>query len=153
MTGDVIVRLARPDDLPAIVRLHEADAMGGHGDAWTCEAEPGYRLAYETLAAHPDHALFVAELDGAVVGTMIVSILPGLTGHGATHAQLRSVQVRADLRSRGIGARLVEHAQDHARGCGAQLLELSSNAQRADAHRFYERLGFAKSHLGFKKKL
>jgi len=34
------------------------------------------------------------------------------------------------------------------RGCG--VVQLTSNKKRVDAHRFYERLGFAKSHEGFK---
>ena len=63
------------------------------------------------------------------------------------------MKVEADLRSRGIGARMMAFAEAQARSRGARLLELSSNKDRGDAHRFYERLGFARSHEGFKKKL
>jgi GNAT superfamily N-acetyltransferase len=47
----------------------------------------------------------------------------------------------------------MEYAEDHARAHGAALLELTSNKTRTAAHRFYERLGFLRSHEGFKKKL
>ncbi len=149
----LLIRDARPDDLPGIVGLHAADAVGGHGDVWADETRPLYEAAFRRLADHPDHAVFVAEHEGAIVGSFILSILPGLTGRGAVHAELRSVQVRADLRSLGIGARMVAHAEAEARRRGASVIELTSNLKRLDAHRFYERLGYAKSHAGFKKAL
>ncbi len=149
----VVIDIAVEDDLPAIVALHAADAVGGHGDAWTEETEADYLAAFAALRAHPDHALYVARHGGAVVGTFLLSLLPGLTGRGMLHAQLRSVQVRADLRSLGIGARMVAFAEDQARARGAGIVELTSNLRRTRAHAFYERHGYAKSHAGFKKKL
>lgn len=151
--ADVVIDLAVEEDLPAIVAMHAADAVGGHGDAWTAETEADYLAAFATLRAHPDHALYVARHDGTVVGTFLLSLLPGLTGRGMLHAQLRSVQVRADLRSLGIGARMVAFAEDEARSRGAGVVELTSNMRRTQAHAFYERLGYAKSHAGFKKRL
>lgn len=149
----VVIDIAAEDDLPAIVALHAADAVGGHGDAWMAETGADYRAAFATIRAHPDHALYVARRDGAVVGTFLLSFLPGLTGRGMLHAQLRAVQVRADLRSLGIGARMVAFAEAEARARGAGVVELTSNLSRTHAHRFYERLGYAKSHAGFKKRL
>lgn len=151
--SDLAIRKATRADVEAIVRLHEADALAGHGDAWTETNRPAYEAAFDTLAAHPDHALYVAEAEEGVVGTFLLSFLPGLTGVGALHAELRAVQVRGDLRSRGIGARMVAFAEAEARRRGARVVELTSNLKRLDAHRFYERLGYAKSHAGFKKKL
>lgn len=149
----VAIRLATAEDLPAVVGLHAADAAGAHGDAWTPDAAPDYRAAFAAIAAHPDHALYVAEHGGAVVGTFLLSVLPGLTGRGLLHAQLRAVQVRADLRSLGIGARMVAFAEREARARGAGVMELMSNLARVDAHRFYAREGYARSHAGFKKRL
>ncbi len=148
-----VIEVAVEDDLQAIVALHAADAVGGHGDSWTPETEADYRAAFATLRDHPDHTLYVARHDGAIVGTFLLSFLPGLTGRGALHAQLRAVQVRADLRGQGLGARMVARAEDIAREKGAGVVELTSNLQRTKAHRFYERLGYARSHAGFKKKL
>lgn len=149
----VTVRPARAADLEAVVALHAADAVGAHGDAWTAQSAGDYQAAFAVLEAHPDHALFVAEHDGAVVGTFLLSILPGLTGRGQVHAQLRAVQVRADLRSQGIGARMVAFAEREARARGAGVMELMSNLARTEAHRFYEREGYVRSHAAFKKRL
>jgi GNAT superfamily N-acetyltransferase len=66
---------------------------------------------------------------------------------------IEAVQTRQDMRGRGIGGRMIAHAIEEARRRDCRLVQLSSNMARTDAHRFYERLGFAKSHYGFKMKL
>ena len=147
------IREARPEDLEAIVRLHEEDTLGGHGDAWRPETQGAYARAFAAIAASRDNTLYVAELDGSVVGTFQLTYIPCLTGLGALRAKVESVKVSSALRSRGIGARMMAFAEEAARSRGARLLELSSNKTRTDAHRFYERLGFARSHEGIKKKL
>lgn len=148
-----MIREAQADDLEAIVRLHEADLLGGHGDTWAEAHRPAYEAAFAAIAASPHVTLYVAEEEGDVVGTFQLVISPGLTGRGALRASLESVQVRADRRSDGIGAALVAHAMAEARRARATSMELMSNKERCDAHRFYERLGFARSHEGFKKPL
>ena len=151
--GSIVIEKARPDDLPAVVALHEADAIAGHGDMWRLETQAAYREALAVIGAHPDHDLFVARRGDEVIGSFIMSFLPGITAQGAWHAQLRSVQVRADCRSAGIGALMVAQAEQLAKARRAGWIELTSNKLRKDAHRFYERLGYARSHEGFKKKL
>ena len=45
----------------------------------------------------------------------------------------------------------LDHADEpvaEARDRGAKKVRLTSNAVRTDAHRFYERLGFVRSHFG-----
>jgi len=148
----ITIRLATRDDLPALVGLHAADGLGGHGDVWSPETQGLYEKAFAEIDAHPDHHLYVAEAGGEVVGTFMLSRLPGITGRGKPHVELRSVQVDQTKRSMGIGALLVAYAEEEAQRMGASALELTSNLKRVDAHRFYERLGFAKSHAGFKKK-
>lgn len=153
MSLPVLIERARPEDLPAVIALHEADAVGGHGDVWNAGTAAFYGAAFERIAAHPDHDLHVARRGGEVVGSFLLSFLPGLTSQGAWHAQLRSVQVREDCRSAGIGALMVAEAERLALARGAGWIELTSNKKRAGAHRFYERLGYVRSHEGFKKKL
>jgi GNAT superfamily N-acetyltransferase len=149
----LVFREAGEADLEAVVGLHALDLIGAHGDAWTPEHRPAYERAFATIASHPDHTLFVGEIEGRVVATFLLSLLPGLTSHGATHAELRSVQVHPDMRSRGLGAALVAFAETEARRRGASKMTLVSSLRRVDAHRFYQRLGFARSHAGFSKSL
>lgn len=151
--SDLTIREAGPQDLEAIIRLHEEDELGGHGDAWNAENRPAYEAAFAAIQTSPDNRLFVAERDGQVIGTFQLTFIPSLTGRGALRVKIESVKVRSRLRSQGIGARMLAFAEQEARARGARLLELSSNKTRGDAHRFYERIGFARSHEGFKKKL
>jgi GNAT superfamily N-acetyltransferase len=148
----VIFRKARAEDLEAIVRLHEEDALGSHGDAWLPETRPAYEAAFAAIEASPENVLYVAEEAGRVVGTFQLTYIPNLTGRGTRRVKVESVKVAAALRSRGIGARMMAFAEDEARARGAGMMELTSNNNRLDAHRFYERIGFEKSHTGFKKK-
>ncbi|WP_349367642.1 GNAT family N-acetyltransferase [Salinarimonas sp.] len=151
--SDLIIREAREGDLEPIVRLHAEDTLGGHGDVWSEETRGAYAAAFQRIVTSEDHALFVAERGAEVVGTFQVSAIPCLTGRGATRVKLEAVQVRADQRSRGIGAALIAAAEDWARSRGAAFVELTSNVARTGSHRFYARLGYAQSHLGFKKPL
>jgi len=150
---DITIRPARADDVAAIAGLHAEDAVGGHGDVWSDETRPAYEAAFARIAASPDIALFVAEKEGAVVGAFQVCAIPGIAGRGSTRVKVEGVQVRRDLRSAGIGAAMMAAAEAWAQERGAAFLELTSNATRTDAHRFYARLGYKQSHLGFKKKL
>jgi len=147
------IREARAEDLEAIVRLHEGDTLGSHGDVWRADTRGLYAGAFAAIAASPDNALYVAELDGRIAGTFQLTFIPSLTSRGAVRVRVGSVQVEAASRSRGIGRQMMAFAEEAARARGAAVLELSSNKSRHDAHRFYESLGFARSHEGFKKKL
>ncbi len=79
-----------------------------------------------------------------------LTFIPGLSRRGAWRANIEAVRVASHLRGQGIGARLMDEAHQVARKRGCRLAQLTSDKQRADAHRFYERLGYAPSHTGFK---
>ena len=151
--ANIVIEPAQADDLPAIVALFADDPIGGHGDSAEPAAQADYRAAFAEIAAAPNSNLFVARRDGRVVGTFQLTYTRLISGRGTLHAVLNGLQVAACGRSLGIGAAMVAAAERQARARGAGVLELTSNLKRTDAHRFYERLGFAKSHAGFKKQL
>ncbi|WP_292895840.1 GNAT family N-acetyltransferase [Nitratireductor sp.] len=152
-TEPLLIRIAEKRDVAAIVALFAADAVGGHGDTTEAEAAGAYLAAFERISCSPNDTLYVAELHGSVVGTFQTTLIPGMPGRGRTSFQIEAVQTRQDLRGRGIGASMIRHAVEKARACDARLVQLMSNETRKRAHGFYERLGFAKSHVGFKMKL
>jgi ribosomal protein S18 acetylase RimI-like enzyme len=90
----------------------------------------------------------VAEAEGRVVGCLQLAILPGLSSQGGSRGLLEDVRVASDCRSRGIGEQLVQWAVSEAKSRGCNLVELLTHASRIDAQRFYQRLGFASSHVG-----
>jgi GNAT superfamily N-acetyltransferase len=149
----VTLRTATAEDLPAVVAMLADDPLGARRET------PGdltpYRHAFARLDADPNQHLVVAERtseSGAreVIGTLQLSCLPGLSRRGATRAQIEAVRVHAAARGTGLGTRLLEWAVSTARSRGCLLVQLTSDATREDAHRFYERLGFTPSHVGFK---
>src|SRR5690606_23779575 len=112
-----------------------------------------YLTALERLRSDPHQHLVVAVRGDRVVGTLQLTVIPGLSRRGATRSVIEGVRVHADERGSGLGTQLIEWAIDESRRQGCQLVQLTSDNTRTDAHRFYERLGFTASHVGFKLSL
>ncbi|POH25498.1 GNAT family N-acetyltransferase [Sinorhizobium americanum] len=146
---ELVIRKAEREDLPAIIALFANDTLGGHGDTIDAEAFADYLAAFERIKASTHQALYVACVGGEVVGTFQTALSISLPGRGSSSLVIEAVQTREDMRGRGIGERMVRHAIAEAREKGAAKVRLTSNASRVDAHRFYERLGFERSHFGF----
>lgn len=145
---DFEIRSATTDDIPAIVGMLADDPLGA-GRESPDDLTP-YLKAFEQLSGDPHQHLVVATRDNRVIGTLQLTIVPGLSRQGAVRSIIEAVRVHSEARSSGLGTRLIEWAIDESRRQGCQLVQLTSDATRADAHRFYERLGFAPSHIGFK---
>ncbi|MGX1563003.1 N-acetyltransferase family protein [Streptomyces sp. NPDC055506] len=146
--GDLEVRAAVADDVPAIVGMLADDPLGAQRES-PDDLAP-YLTALERLSADPNQRLVVAVREGRVVGTLQLTIVPGLSRRGATRSIIEGVRIHAGERGSGMGTQLIEWAISESREAGCQLVQLTSDASRTDAHRFYERLGFTASHTGFK---
>ena len=149
--GDLGIRAAVADDVPAIVGMLADDPLGAQRES-PDDLAP-YLSALERLGADPNQRLVVAVREGRVVGTLQLSIIPGLSRRGATRSIVEGVRIHADERGSGLGTELIEWAIEESRDQGCQLVQLTSDQTRTDAHRFYERLGFTASHTGFKLQL
>jgi ribosomal protein S18 acetylase RimI-like enzyme len=147
------IRRATEHDVAAIVALLADDALGSGRESIAPAALEEYRRGFREIDASAANTLLVAELGGAVVGTLQLTIIPGMSRRGARRAEIEAVRVASTLRSRGIGEALVQHAIALAREAGCVSVQLITHVTRTDAHRFYDRLGFARSHLGMKMML
>jgi GNAT superfamily N-acetyltransferase len=147
-------RPARRDDVAAIVRLLADDGLGAGREVVTDPPAAAYLEAFDRLAANPRSLLAVAEnAAGAVIGTLQLTFIVGLPNQGAELALVSAVRVDSALRGQRIGEQMMLWAMDEARRRGCAQMELLSHASRTDAHRFYERLEFARSHVGMKRSL
>ncbi|MEU5461204.1 GNAT family N-acetyltransferase [Streptomyces althioticus] len=146
--GDLEIRSATTDDVPAIVAMLADDPLGAQRES-PDDLAP-YLTAMERLRADPNQHLVVAVRGEQVVGTLQLTIIPGLSRRGATRSVVEAVRIHADERGGGLGTRMIEWAIDTSRREGCQLVQLTTDNSRTDAHRFYERLGFTPSHVGFK---
>ncbi|GAA0618992.1 GNAT family N-acetyltransferase [Streptomyces crystallinus] len=149
--SDLEIRAAAPQDIPAIVAMLADDPLGAQRES-PDDLAP-YLAAFQRLAEDPHQHLVVAVRGDQVVGTLQLTVIPGLSRRGATRSIIEGVRIHADERGSGLGTRLIEWAVEESGRQGCQLVQLTSDATRIDAHRFYERLGFEASHLGFKKTL
>ncbi|MER5947493.1 GNAT family N-acetyltransferase [Streptomyces sp. NPDC001904] len=149
--GDLEIRAAAAEDVPAIVAMLADDPLGAQRE--TPDDLAPYLAAHARLAADPNQHLVVAVREGRIVGTLQLTVIPGLSRRGTVRSIIEAVRIRADERGGGLGTQLITWAVDESRRQGCQLVQLTSDATRTDAHRFYERLGFTASHVGFKLQL
>ncbi|MFD3719400.1 GNAT family N-acetyltransferase [Streptomyces sp. NPDC058674] len=146
--SELTIRPATEADLPAVVALLADDPLGAARES-PDDLTP-YATALKHLAKDPNQHVVVAVRADRVVGTLQLTIVRGLSRKGATRSLIEGVRVHADERGSGLGTRFVEWAIEQSRAEGCALVQLTSDASRTDAHRFYERLGFTASHVGFK---
>lgn len=147
----VRIRAAGLKDLTALLTLIADDALGKNRDSDA--VNPAYAKAFAAIDADPNQQLLVAELEGRVVGMAQLSFIPGLSRGGAWRCNVEAVRIASDVRGQGLGAQLMRACEERARERGCTLLQLTSDASRADAHRFYRGLGYVDSHIGFKKQM
>lgn len=150
---EIVFRLARREDLPFIVRMLADDDLGSQRERFEEPLPDSYIKAFEQIENDPNHELIVAELNGEVIGTLHLIFIPSISYQGGLRAQVESVRVDREYQNRGIGSEMMKWAIERARGRDAHLVQLTTHKSREDAHRFYERLGFTKSHLGMKLSL
>ncbi len=150
MSGTASIRLATRDDLAAIVRLIADDGLGRGREDLSDTLASCYSDAFAAIEADPNNEIAVMELDGAVVGCLQLTFIPGLSRQGAWRAQIESVRIASALRGKGLGRGFFEWAIARAKDKGCALVQLTTDKSRAEAHRFYESLGFTASHEGMK---
>lgn len=146
----MIFRAATRQDLPAVLALLAQDDDVTAAATAAPEVTEAHERAFAAIGADPRNEMLVLEADGDLVGCLQLTYIPGLGQGGRERALVEAVRIRADRRGGGLGARLMELAADRARERGCGLMQLTSNKRRGAAHRFYERLGYARSHEGFK---
>jgi GNAT superfamily N-acetyltransferase len=148
---DLEIRRATAADVPLIVAMLADDPLGATREK-PGELD-GYLRAFGEIDGDPRQHLVIALRDGKPAGTLQLTLITGLSRSGATRAVIEAVRVHRDMRGEGVGTDLIQWAISTSRELGASLVQLTSDVTRGDAHRFYARLGFEQSHVGFKMPL
>lgn len=145
---------AKETDLPALVALYADDPLGSQRENPGLPLDPRYVNAFTAIDADPNNQLVVVKNEeNTLVGTMQLTFIPYLNRLGSWRCQIESVRIASEFRGLGLGQEVFEWAIQKAQERGCQWVQLTSDKQRPDALRFYERLGFTASHEGFKLKL
>ena len=143
-------RQATREDLPKIVRMLADDFLGATRERYENPLPESYTKAFEEIEADKNNELIVAEAGGKVIGTLQITFTPSISFQGGKRATVESVRVDAKYRGQSIGRELMLWAIERARKENCVAIQLTTNSERKDAHRFYENLGFKGSHLGMK---
>ncbi len=143
-------RRATRADLSAIVALLADDTLGQSREDPREPLDARYVTAFDAMDRDPGQFLMAVELDGAVVGCLQLSFIPGLSRLGMLRGQIESVRIAASQRGGGLGRAMFEWAIAECRRRGCGLVQLTTDKARPDALRFYESLGFMASHAGMK---
>ena len=149
--NDVVIRRATASDVAAIVAMIADDQLGATRESLD-DLTP-YLAAFDQIDADPNQLLMVADRNDEVIGTLQLTIIPGLSRRGSTRGLIEAVRVAAPARGSGLGTTLIRWAIEESRTRGCTLVQLTSDKTRTNAHRFYTNLGFTNAHEGFKLKL
>jgi GNAT superfamily N-acetyltransferase len=144
------IRRAAEADLPRIVELLSQLALGDERDSPTEPLPESYGAALHEIEADTRQQLLVVEARGRVVATGVLGIIPNLSYRGRPWAFAEGLVVDPTQRRKGYGEALMRYAIEEARRAGCYKVSLTSNKRRSEAHFFYQKLGFAASHEGFR---
>ena len=147
---NIIHRRAKPDDLKAIVSLLADDKLGCTREQAGDEVAQEYLDAFSKIDSDPNQYLMVLENDFEVIGTCHLTLMPSLTFSGSTRLQIEAVRVNSSVRGQNIGQQMIEFSINWGKEHGAKIIQLTTNKERQDALRFYEKLEFKATHEGMK---
>jgi GNAT superfamily N-acetyltransferase len=108
------------------------------------------REKLRALAASDSDSVFVAEVEGCVVGVAHLHVAE-LFQRAARTGRVMALVVDEAFRGRGVGRALMEAAEKRAAELGCCQVEASSGFRREGAHAFYRRLGYAERRRHFTK--
>ncbi|WP_289138745.1 GNAT family N-acetyltransferase [uncultured Brevibacillus sp.] len=146
-------RMATAQDVDKIVQMLADDELGKTRERYETPLPESYRQAFEAIDKDPNNELIVACLGEEIVGVQQITFTPYLTHQGSWRATIEGVRTASSERGKGIGSKLILWAVDRAKERGCYIVQLTTDKQRPDALRFYERLGFTATHEGLKMKL
>ncbi|UOY94271.1 GNAT family N-acetyltransferase [Ectobacillus sp. JY-23] len=153
METNIEVRIATKNDLDCIVAMLADDVLGRKRERYEHPLPDSYLQAFEAITSDPNNELVVACLGNEVIGVQQITFTPYITHQGGWRATIEGVRTSASVRGQGIGTKLITWAIQRATQRGCHLIQLTTDKERPDALRFYERLGFQATHEGLKLRL
>jgi GNAT superfamily N-acetyltransferase len=150
---DLIFRRATEADVPAIIKMLADDKLGASREALGAESLPQYLKAFRVIDADANQFLLVVDDGTEIVGTLQLTFIAGLARGGLKRGLVEAVRVASDRRGEKIGEAMFAWVLEKCRQESCGIVQLTTDKSRTDAHRFYDRLGFEPSHVGYKMML
>lgn len=146
-------RTANAQDLTKIVEMLADDKLGKTRERYENPLPESYIKAFKAIEADPNNELIVGCVGEVIVGVLQITFTPYLTHQGSWRATIEGVRIASSERGKGMGANLINYAIEQAKTRGCHMIQLTTDKEREDSLRFYERLGFKATHEGLKMKL
>ena len=140
------IRPASAADLPDVLRLYAQPALDDGKVISLADAEQ----IFTRMTQYPDYRVYVAELDGRIVGTFALLVMDNLGHLGTCSGVVEDVAVEPAHQGQGVGKAMMAHAIELCRERGCYKIVISSNFKRPKAHAFYESLGFERHGYSFR---
>jgi ribosomal protein S18 acetylase RimI-like enzyme len=150
---EIKFRIATEQDLVRIVEMLADDELGRKRERYEQPLPESYTKAFHAITSDPNNELVVAYQGNEVIGVQQITFTPYITHQGGWRATIEGVRTSSSVRGKGVGTELIKWAIQRANERGCHLIQLTTDKQRVDALRFYERLGFKSTHEGLKMKL
>jgi GNAT superfamily N-acetyltransferase len=153
LENEIKFRLATEQDLVKVVEMLADDELGREREHFIQPLPESYIKAFHAITSDPNNELVVAYQGNEVIGVQQITFTPYITHQGGWRATIEGVRTTSSVRGKGVGTELIKWAIQRATERGCHLIQLTTDKQRVDALRFYERLGFKSTHEGLKMKL
>ena len=147
---DLIARKMQKADLGVVVGLLADDELGQSREDKARVVHADYLRAFEQIDSDENQYAAIFEINGKTIGCLQITFIPGLSRRGSMRGQIEGVRISLDFRGKGYGSKMIAWAITVCRDRGCRLVQLTSDKKRDNAIQFYEKLGFVKSHEGFK---
>jgi len=136
-TDELVIREAVSRDIEGIIEVFKAVRL--QDESWA-------RSAVQRLLATPNYIMFVAELDGMIVGYIDYYVLPSIWEKW-NEATINYLFIHKDYQRRGIGSKLLEEVVRQADKEGIVELHVATEKGNEQAIRLYKKHGFLKEHV------
>ena len=137
-------------DLGVVLSLLADDELGRSREDKANVVHADYLRAFEQIHSDVNQYAAIFEINGETIGCLQITFIPGLSRRGSLRGQIEGVRVSCDFRGKGYGSKMIAWAITKCRDRGCKMVQLTSDKKRENAIQFYEKLGFVKSHEGFK---
>jgi len=147
---ELIQRKAKLTDLQDIVSLLANDSLGKTREQCSGKLDDCYIEAFKKIDNDDNQYLMAVLLEGSMIATCHLTLIPSLTFKGSTRLLIEAVRVDSKSRGKRVGEWMIKQAINYAKNSGASIIQLTTNKQRPGALSFYEKIGFQATHEGMK---
>lgn len=99
--------------------------------------------AFESIVTAEHLAIFLGSVDGRIVATCYLNLVPNLTRNASPYGIIENVVTDQAVRNQGHGHAIIRHALDVAWQYGCYKVMLQTGSRRESTHNFYKSCGFS----------